>query len=298
MRIFLVRHGQSMANADWNTNKEVADHAIPLSEEGRKQPLAAGAFLSEWFESHLLGEPSEATVERDDRVHRFQSPHTIPRIRLWHSPYRRTRETAAGIADTCRFHFDHEVEVLGDRPMRRNQIQLDEDGNATQLDTSWFFDSEDSGPVPHAREHILLAEQQFGIFDGLSDSERERDYPAEQAYYEKCKQYEGKMWPKMPLGESRFEVCQRVHQAFGTFHRDAARHGIENIVVVGHGTTNRAFVQMWLHKPWEWMHEESNPKNCSVRLIEDGVDRGYIFEGFDNPEGYKHTANEAKEATE
>ena len=56
---------------------------------------------------------------------------------------------------------------------------------------------------------------------------------------------------------------------------------VEDIVVVGHGTTNRAFVQMWLHLPWEWMHKEPNPKNCSIRLIEDGEDKGYIFKGFD-----------------
>ena len=298
MRVFLVRHGQSQANADWNTNKTVADHAIPLSEEGRKQPMAVGGFLSEWFENNLMLHGGTATMEVGGQKHTFDGPVVIPRIRLWHSPYRRTRETAQGIVSTCRFRFDHEVEVLGAEPMRRNTTQFDDDGVGEQFDTSWFFDSAKSEPVAHAREHLLLAEQQFGVFDGLSDSEREKEYAREQAYYEKCKKYEGKLWPKMPLGESRFEVCQRVHQAFGSFRRDAERHNIQNIVVVGHGTTNRAFVQMWMHKPWEWMHKEPNPKNCSVRLIEDGEDKGYIFKGFENPDGYKHTPNEAKEASE
>jgi len=300
VRIFLVRHGQSQANADWNTNVEVADHAIPLNEEGRKQALAAGAALRDWFEEHLVTDPGEIVFGYGGpgEVHRARGPLMIPRIRLWHSPYLRTRETASGIVRTCRLR-DIEVEVEGDVPMRRTGrgAEVDEDGRVdpNYSGDSWFFDAEDSVPVSHAREHILLAEQQFGIFDGLSDREREQHYPREQAYYEKCKKYEGKLWPKMPLGESRFEVCQRVHQAFGTFHRDAERHGIRNIVVVGHGTTNRAFVQMWLHKPWEWMHEEKNPRNCSVRLIEDGVDRGYIFEGFDNPDGYKHNTNKESE---
>jgi 2,3-bisphosphoglycerate-dependent phosphoglycerate mutase len=271
MRIFLVRHGQSRANLDWEENRRVADHAIELSEEGKEQARAAGDFLARYFFERLsIGEPWK----------------TRP-IRLWYSPYLRCRQTAAEIEAVCRLprvapDFDRTTWKIGAlygeketcfHPARR-------DGD------SWFLD---------AREHLLLVEQQFGIFDGLSDDERRKKYPDEQAYYEKCKRFEGKLWPKMPLGESRFEVCQRVHQAFGTFHRDARKHGIDDIVVVGHGTTNRAFVMMWLHLPYEWMHEESNPRNCSVRLLEDGNDRGYIFEGFDHPETYKHKVNRETE---
>lgn len=223
MRVFLVRHGLSQANVDWETNKKIADHAIELTEEGKKQAAAAGRYLATYFNSN----PS------------FFGLH----IRLWHSPYARTRQTAAIFRNACT--------AFREEP--------------------WIHDT---------REHLLLAEQQFGVFDGLSDAEREEQYPDFQAYYEKCKAFEGKLWPKMPLGESRFEVAQRVHQAFGTFHRDAERHKIKNIVVVGHGTTNRAFIMMWLHLPYEWMHEEPNPKNCSIRLLEDGEDKGYIFEGF------------------
>jgi 2,3-bisphosphoglycerate-dependent phosphoglycerate mutase len=227
MRILLVRHGQSRSNLDGSENLRVADHAIELSDQGHEQAKACGAFLRGWFEQNL-----GTTGSR-------------PKIRLWHSPYARTRQTAAHIETAC-----------GD----------------------WLLDR---------KEHLLLAEQQFGIFDGLSDDERADRYPDFHAYYEKCKRFEGKLWPKMPLGESRFEVAQRVHQAFGTFKRDEDKHGIDTIVVVGHGTTNRAFVMMWLHLQYEWMHREPNPANCSVRLIERGEDRGYVFQGFVDPEGQK-----------
>lgn len=246
MRVFLVRHGVSVANKDWSENTRVADHAISLAPEGHEQARAAGRFLAQWFKENLGSSPEPV------------------KIRLWHSPYLRTRQTAAGIEETCRIPKSDIENPHDDYP---------EEG------ASWFIDK---------REHLLLHEQQFGVFDGLSDEQREKHYPREQAYYEKCKKFEGKMWPKMPQGESRADVCMRVHQAFGTFHRDAQKHGIENIVVVGHGTTNRAFLQMWLHKPWEWMHQEPNPKNCSVRLIENGVDKEYIFDGFDHPDGFIH----------
>ena len=228
MRVLLVRHGQSRANLDGSENARVADHAISLSQEGHVQAGRCGEFLRGWLEQNLRGDDG-----------------SLPRIRLWHSPYERTRQTAAHIEAAC-------TDLLLDR-----------------------------------KEHLLLAEQQFGIFDGLSDEERAQRYPDFFAYYEKCKRFEGKLWPKMPLGESRFEVAQRVHQAFGTFKRDEDKHGIDTIGVIGHGTTNRAFVMMWLHLPYEWMHREPNPANCSVRLIESGEDRGYVFQGFADPEGQK-----------
>lgn len=238
MRIFLVRHGQSESNIDHSTNKRIADHAIKLTDEGERQAVSAGEQLAAYF-SGL-------------RDLQWSAVHGLPHIRMWNSPYTRTRQTAENIRVNC----------------LRNK------GLSKENWSPWIRDQ---------REHLLLAEQQFGIFDGLSDDEREEQYPEFQAYYEKCKAFEGKLWPKMPLGESRFEVAQRVHQAFGTLHRDAQRHSIKNIVVVAHGTTNRAFTMMWLHLPYEWMHEEPNPKNCSIRLLEDGEDKGYIFEGFDGP---------------
>jgi 2,3-bisphosphoglycerate-dependent phosphoglycerate mutase len=226
MRVLLVRHGQSRSNVDGTENLRVADHAIELSEAGHTQARRCGDFLRDWFEREL---------RRPDG--------SVPNIRLWHSPYQRTRQTAAHIEAAC------------------------------------------AGLLLDRREHLLLAEQQFGIFDGLSDEERAARYPDFYAYYEKCRDFEGKLWPKMPLGESRFEVAQRVHQSFGNFKRDEDKHGIETIVVVGHGTTNRAFTMMWLHLPYEWMHREPNPANCSVRLLEDGEDRGYVFAGFEDPGG-------------
>lgn len=262
MRIFLVRHGMSQSNADWMVNTRVADHAIELTEEGKEQARKAGEALADYVHEHVL-------VRGNSTV--------LPKIRLWLSPYARTRQTADGLVATATMREQAYLRrVAGDAaaPVRR------------EVGDSIFLDR---------REHLLLAEQQFGIFDGLSDEEREAQYPDFQAYYEKCKRFEGKLWPKMPLGESRFEVCQRVHQAFGSFKRDEEKHGIANIVVVGHGTTNRAFAMMWLHLPYEWMHEEPNPKNCSIRLIKNGEDKGYIFEGFDNPPGYKHKTNRETE---
>ena len=135
------------------------------------------------------------------------------------------------------------------------------------------------------REHILLCEQQFGLFDGVPDEDLSTRFPTEYAHYEKQEKFEGKFWARMPLGESRFDVATRVHQAFGTFHRDAEKNGINDIIVVCHGVTLRAFVMMWCHRTPEWFEDEKNPDNCAICLIEDGQDKGYIFSGFKKGEG-------------
>ncbi len=220
MDIYLVRHGQSEGNVDPTVHARMADHAIPLSTRGHSQAAEAGQRLDAHF--------------RD----RFGDPARAKAIRLWTSPYERTRQTA-------------------------DEIQ--------RAAGHWITDR---------REHILLCEQQFGLFDGIPDEELPERFPVEFAHYDKQCDFEGKFWARLPMGESRFDVATRVHQAFGTFHRDSAKHGIEAIVVICHGVTLRAFLMMWCHLSPEWFEAEPNPGNCAIRFIEDGADRGYLFEGF------------------
>ena len=59
-----------------------------------------------------------------------------------------------------------------------------------------------------------------------------------------------------------------------------AEEGVENVVIVCHGVTMRAFVMMWCHLTPEWFEQEPNPRNCAIRLLEGGSDLGYVFDGF------------------
>lgn len=217
--IYLVRHGQSLANVDKAIHATLPDHKIPLSALGAEQAARAGAFLAQ----HIQGR---------------QAPEA--RLRVWTSPYLRTRQTMQGL-----------------------QTELGRNG-FSNVDT---------------REHINLCEQQFGLFDGVPDEELPERFPLEHAHYDLAARHEGRFWPRMPLGESRFDVAVRVHQAFGTFHRDADRHGIENIIVVCHGVTLRAFVMQWRHLPFEWFEAQPNPGNCDIYHLgaTEDDDQGYIW---------------------
>lgn len=218
MRVLLVRHGESLGNVDPMVHATTADHAVPLSPRGLEQAREAGRQVAAYYE-RTLGEAR-------------------PHVRLWVSPYKRTRQTADALTETA---------------------------------GAWITDRV---------EHILLCEQQFGLFDGVPEADLPARFPAEFGYYDMQCKFGGKFWARMPQGESRFDVAKRIHQAFGTFIRDKQEKGIEEIVVICHGVTLRAFVMMWAHLSPEWFEAEPNPANCAVRLIEGGKDGGYVFRGF------------------
>ena len=218
MRILLVRHGESLGNVDPTVHATTPDHAVPLSDRGHQQAREAGERVAAFLEREVQGER--------------------PHIRLWVSPYLRTRQTADALIATSR---------------------------------DWVTDRV---------EHILLCEQQFGLFDGVPETELPLRFPNEFGYYDMQCRFGGKFWARMPQGESRFDVAKRIHQAFGTFHRDALEHGIHDIIVICHGVTLRAFVMMWCHLSPEWFEAERNPSNCAIRLVEAGNDKGYVFTGF------------------
>lgn len=130
-----------------------------------------------------------------------------------------------------------------------------------------------------SRESVFLVEQQFGLFDGVPDEDLPNEFPVEHAHFQKSVDFEGQFWARPPGGESRFDVTQRIHQFFGTLHRDAQQNGIEDLVIVSHGVTIRAFIMQYCHLPWEWFEEARNPKNCEIRLIQGGEYLGTIYQG-------------------
>lgn len=88
MRIYLIRHGQSTGNVDRNVHRTIANHAVPLSEQGHQEALDAGKFLARHFQTAF---PS------------YVATGTFP-VRAWTSPYRRTRETAKGLIESISAH--------------------------------------------------------------------------------------------------------------------------------------------------------------------------------------------------
>lgn len=74
MKIFLIRHGESIQNTKENYELGLPDHKVYLSEKGKSQAEETGLFLKKYVEENNID---------------------ISKAVLWVSPYTRTRETAS-----------------------------------------------------------------------------------------------------------------------------------------------------------------------------------------------------------
>ncbi len=113
MNIYFVRHAQSTANIDANVLKTATNMSIGLSEIGQQQAQETGVFLSDHFSSENS-------------------------IKIWNSPYNRTRQTAQAIKDN----------------LIKSNLKFAEE------------------------ESIYVAERQFGLVDDVEDYHKNYPYEA------------------------------------------------------------------------------------------------------------------------
>ena len=73
MHIFLIRHGESMANVGENFEKRLPDHLVSLTDKGKSQAYEQGAWLAEYCKKNNVD---------------------LSNARIWRSPYLRTRQTS------------------------------------------------------------------------------------------------------------------------------------------------------------------------------------------------------------
>jgi len=278
MRILLVRHGESQSNCDSTLHKIIPDHEISLSSLGFSQAEYAGECLKAYFEKTYadiynndtsIKEKAESKIDelfdafgKDNQLKSIMkgllsnidgSNHYLnnelkPKIKLYHSPYRRTRETTNEI-----------LKVI--KPL-----------------------------VCEVQEDVLLAECRHGIFDGLEDDEQEKEFPNEFKLFTKNKLHNCKFWAEFPHGESPFDVAIRLRQFFQLLKEDE-ENGINDVVIVCHGIVIKVFTMAWLNKTPEWYEEEQSPGNCSIRILENKKDMGYIFGGHRNGKAWNYQPN-------
>lgn len=73
MKIFLIRHGESVQNTKENYETKLPDNKVYLTEKGKEQAKETGEFLSKYIKENNIN---------------------LENATLWISPYTRTRETA------------------------------------------------------------------------------------------------------------------------------------------------------------------------------------------------------------
>lgn len=129
--------------------------------------------------------------------------------------------------------------------------------------------------IGKVREDYLLREQDFGLFTEIYDhSERKQKFPDEFEKWARLRSNNGKFYARAPDGESRADVAQRTRLFLQTIMHEA-RHGHDNVVIVGHGVTNRAFEMSFFQHPVDWFERSVNPGNADITLIEGTREIGY-----------------------
>lgn len=70
-------------------------------------------------------------------------------------------------------------------------------------------------------------------------------------------------------GESAADVFDRISTFLETLYRDFNKIGYpENLIIVGHGMTNRVLLMRWLHWTVEEFELVRNPKNCEFYQLQ------------------------------
>ena len=217
--IFLIRHGESAGNLDINRYATDKDHNVPLTEFGYQQALNAGKFLKKHFDEH---------PELKDK-----------KIRVYYSPYLRTRQTLEGILEGAEGTIDKTKIV--------------------------------------AREDSLLRERDYGIFSLVGDKEsRQRLFPLQNEFFEQLNAQNGKYYARPPQGESLADTNIRTElfkdKLMGSLDRN---EDVDVAIIVSHDSTLKCFEKSFFHKDVAWFEAQPKFPNCGVKLIQQTGPKSY-----------------------
>lgn len=211
----MIRHGQSEGNKNRDIHQYIPDHRVKLTPEG-------------WSQAEDAGRRLKALLRKDDT------------IRIFTSPYRRTRETTEGILRTL---------------------------------TS---DDEETGPTPFHREQInvyeepRLREQDFGNFQPCS-AEMERMWQERSDY--------GHFFYRIPDGESAADAYDRVSGFNESMWRQFGDKDFPSVcVLVTHGLMTRVFLMKWYHWSVEYFEDLRNIHHCEFIVMEREENEKYALQ--------------------
>lgn len=103
MRIFLIRHGESIQNTGENKNLKMADPRVYLTENGKKQALRSAEFLKQYISDNYID---------------------LSTARIWYSPYDRTVQTMNVFNKVNNFDTKHNIDFFEDIRLTEQQFGL------------------------------------------------------------------------------------------------------------------------------------------------------------------------------
>jgi len=269
-RIFLVRHGVSEANLNLDIYKRCPDQAISLAGSEDFETCSDEESMSS-NDEHVdcVDESTEASLASAARfVSAFRYGETLCTNGFMQ---------AAAAGEFLKRFYDSRA-----RAGEHFRVAVITSSFTRARQTCEQITKRLGDYATGVREHILLGEQDFGVFDGNGWEELGHRFPVELERLQRARELGSWFWARFPLGESRFDVCRRALEFLGTLHRLAAS-GYTDFIIVTHGVTLRAFRMVWCRYSPEWLEVSKNPNNASIYLIDQTKpepDRGCVFDGF------------------
>ncbi|KAG8629625.1 hypothetical protein KVT40_003490 [Elsinoe batatas] len=213
--IILIRHAQSEGNLNRDVHQIIPDHRVKLTAEGRKQAHEAGYRLREM-------------LRPDDT------------IRIFTSPYRRTRETTEGLVGS----LTESTSESGPSPFSRSAIKITEDAR--------------------------IREQDFGNFQPCS-AEMDRMWQ-ERADY-------GSFFYRIERGESAADAYDRCAGFNESLWREFGSDEFPSVcILVTHGLMTRVFLMKWYHWTVEYFEDLRNVNHCEFVVMKRNESDKYSLE--------------------
>jgi len=272
MRILLIRHGESLSNIYNNIYKNVADHDIALTDRGLEQADYAGEFLKAYFEKEFadLLDPNKSNTEK--------TKNSLNKIM-------KSQGLSEGFGEVIEDMFGKISKSFGGFENFSGElvpkIKMYNSPYRRARQTAEAIKNVMGGLLTESQEDILLGEQGYGTHNGMESEEYLEFFPKEaECYYQIKNSPGGKLFARAGQGESGLDVIIRLKLFIMQLKEDSLEDGINDFIVVCHGNTLKLFTMAFCNLPPEWYDSEKTPGNCSVRLLENKMDGGYILSGW------------------
>ncbi len=129
-------------------------------------------------------------------------------------------------------------------------------------------------PPEEVRISNWLVEQDFGLFSHLhKEADRQAAMKLFADFYN-AREAQDKFYARPPLGESPADVAMRARTFIDKLMRDREK-GVEDVVLVTHGVTLRAFAMAFMNIDPVRYHEFKTPQNTSLYVIENDAQNHY-----------------------
>lgn len=119
-----------------------------------------------------------------------------------------------------------------------------------------------------ANIHFDNDEQAPPIYEDPRLREVEHGYGQDVDDQEDLRRVHGFFYYRYRNGESPADCYDRMCTFTDSMHRQVARKGAEDVVIVSHGLTIRCFVMRFLKLSPEQFDSMANPKNCAIITID------------------------------